>query len=457
METGREIIQRLRTAAPPGQARLDDTTLERLRELTRALVAASDAAVTEHRRFLGIRQRGLCMPEEALAAKLRGSTVLVTGGTGCIGSALMQELAQRTTGRLASLSRGVSAGWPRVAGADYLVGDVRDRRRLDEVIDEVRPDLIFHVAAQRNPGLAEVEVHRTVTTNILGTRNVLAAAAAAGIPQVVCASTGKALRPYSPEIYTATKRAAEWVTSCAAASGELACSAGRFTHVVDNSIIYQRLVDWANGDGVIRLHSADIAFYAQSALESAQLLLVSSLGWARGEFLVHAITDLGWPVSLLDLAVGVLAQAGSAVPIYVSGYDRGYEEVPFPGLYDPATAGGVSPLLNAFEAAASRDAPCTKVDTFRLEMTTDSRLGKQLAKLEEVCDKTEEPEAVRSALDELSWSLLDVTLRAAPGRALARAAAMADPHRAVLSREHAQILATIRAAADSAARIRRGG
>jgi FlaA1/EpsC-like NDP-sugar epimerase len=60
-------------------------------------------------------------------------------------------------------------------------------------------------------------VHGTVTTNVLGSRNVLAAAAAARVPPVVCASTGKALRPYSPEMYTASKRAAEWVATTAAA------------------------------------------------------------------------------------------------------------------------------------------------------------------------------------------------------------------------------------------------
>ena len=84
--------------------------------------------------------------------------------------------------------------------------------------------MIFHVAAQREPALAEVEVHRTVSTNVLGTRNVLESAEAAGVRQVVCASTGKALRPYSPDIYTASKRAAEWVASSVAGRGEMLVS-----------------------------------------------------------------------------------------------------------------------------------------------------------------------------------------------------------------------------------------
>jgi nucleoside-diphosphate-sugar epimerase len=451
VETACEIVELMHAAAPAGQPRLDDATVRRLRDLTQSLIAASGSAAEEHARFVGIRERGLCLPDAALDEKLRGATVLVTGGTGCIGSTLMRQLVLRCPGRLVSMSRGGTDAWPRLASAQYVQADVRDRRSLDEVIREIRPDVIFHVAAQRSPGLAELEVHRTVTTNVFGTRNVLAAAAEAGVPQVVCASTGKALRPYSPETYTASKRVAEWVSSCAASSGELLCSSARFTHVVDNSIIYQRLLDWADG-GVIRLHSADIAFYAQSALESAQLLLVAGVGGQRGEYRLHAITDLGWPVSLLDVATGVLAQTGSAAPIYFSGYDRGYEEIPFPGLYDPATAGEVSPLLNSFEACTVGQSPCRMVDAFRLDAVPDPRPVKLLSALEEVCDRTQDPRAVRAALDELSWSLLDVTLRAAPGRALARAAAQADPYRDGLTLEHRQILDAIQLNADLADR-----
>ena len=366
----------------------------------------------------------------------------MTGGTGCIGSTLMAQLARLGPSRLVSVSRGVTTGYPRLPGAEYLQADIRDRQRLDEMVRAIRPDVVFHVAAQRNPGLAEIEVHRTVTTNVLGTRNVLAAAADIGVPQVVCASTGKALRPYSPDVYAASKRAAEWVAS-ASSVGDIRISAGRFTHVVDNSIVVQRLHQWAEG-GVARLHSTEIAFYIQSALESAQLLLIAGLGAVRGAFRVHAITDLGWPVSLLDLAVGVLAAAGSDTPIYISGYDRGYEEIPFPGLYDPATAGEVSPLLNAFEAARVTEAPCHMVDAFPLEMRPDPEPVKLLAALDETCEMTEDADAVREALDELSWSLLDVTLRAAPTQVLARSAAFADPHRQGLSPEHQRLLAAIR-------------
>ena len=445
-----EIIEAMVHAVPAHKADLDADEVVRLRELTGELIAAKPDAQAEYARFIGVKQRGLCLPEAELAERLGGATILVTGGTGCIGSALMAQLAARRPGRLVSVSRSAESGWLRQDGAEYLRGDVRDRARLDELIAEVRPDVIFHVAAQRSPALAEIEVHRTVTTNVLGSHNVLAAARAFGVPQVVCASTGKALRPYSPEMYTASKRVAEWVATNAAASGDLLVSAARFTHVIDNSIVYSRLLDWADS-GVVRLHGSSIAFYVQSALESAQLLLLAYLGARPSGFRVHAITDLGWPVSLMDVAIGVLSSKNSSSPVYISGYDPGYEEVPFPGLYDPATAGDVSPLLNAFETAAIGPSPCPMVDAFTLEMSQDTLGSKQLAALEAVCERTQDPAEIRSSLDDLSWSLLDAALAAANRAALDRSAKLICRHEETMNPVHRRVTEAIKSHASPTA------
>jgi nucleoside-diphosphate-sugar epimerase len=451
------IIEAMRQAVAPGKARLSDSDATALRDLTAALMAARPHAESEYQRFLAIAGRSLSLPDEQLTARLSGATVLVTGGTGCIGSMLITQLARYQPARVVSVSRGVTGAVRRHEGAEYLTADVTDRGATERMVAEVRPDVVFHVAAQRSPGLAEAEVRRTVSTNVLGARNVLAAASRAGVRQVVLASTGKALRPYSPEVYTASKRAAEWLGATAAASGEMTCSAARFTHVIDNSIIHGRLLDWAAdeangaalidapGRAAIRLHSPDIAFYAQSALESAQLLLIAMLGAVPGQFRLHAITDLGWPVSLLDVALGVLAATHSRTPVYVSGYDPGYEEVPFPGLYDPATSGDVSPLLNAFETAAVAPNLFPMVDAFRLEMAAGPAAPKLLASIETACDRGLGDHTIRQALDDLSWSLLDATLAIAPPTALARCATLIRPHESAISPTHRRILRAINA------------
>jgi nucleoside-diphosphate-sugar epimerase len=444
-----EIISAMYEAAPPGQDCLDYETLGELRNLTQALITAKPRADEEHERFLRLRERSIGVPEAELEAWLRGATVLVTGGTGCIGSALMAQLAQARPGRLVSVSRGATTGWPRHPGAEYEHADIRDRRALASVFDEARPDVVFHVAAQRDPGLAEHEVHRTVTTNVLGTSEVIRAAEEFGVSQVVSASTGKALRPYSRDVYTASKRAAEWLLSGAARRGGARFSAARFTHVVDNSIVYSKLLGWCQS-GVIRLHAADIMFYAQSALESAQLLLRAGLdtrdrgqaGDRRGLH-VRAITDLGWPFSLLDLALGVLARAGSETPVYFSGYAPGYESEPFPGLYDPRSAGEVSPLLNAFEAALVEHSPDLVTDEFGLRFEPGPGADPPLTALRAACE-VGEPEAVRAALDALSWQVLDELLATVPRETLARVAGLTGPFEDHMGSACRQILAAIR-------------
>ena len=389
-----EIIEAMRVVAPPGQDSLSDTVTAELRGLTGQLITAKGGATGEYERFREVSGRSLCLPTAALTSWLQGKMILVTGGTGCVGSALLGQIARLGPARMISVSRGVTSGYPRHPAVEYVQADIRKRQfygRASQRHPAGRK--IFHVAAQRNPGVAEVEVHRTVTTNVLGTRNVLAAAGecwdSAGGVRLDRQSHADLLLTRGVHGIEADRgvgrlhhvRAACDVPregsrmSSTTRSSRRGCTSGR------------------PGGDVVRLHSTDIVFYVQSALESAQLLLVAGLGAVPETFRVHAITNLGWPVSLLDLTVGVLARTSSGAPVYISGYDRGYEEIPFPALYDPATAGEVSPLLNAFEAATAGASPCPMVDSFPLQVRPDPEPLRLLTALEKVCEVTGDADA----------------------------------------------------------------
>jgi NAD(P)-dependent dehydrogenase (short-subunit alcohol dehydrogenase family) len=421
VESADAVVAAMREAVPEGRGALDARETSSLRTLTQALGAARPGAHQEYLRFQAVGEREIEVSHAQAAEWIGGRDVLVTGGTGCIGSMLMEQLARLGPRRLVSVSRGATPPRRRLPDAEYQLVDIRNKTALAEVFSRTRPQVVFHLAAQRNPSLAEIEVHRTVTTNVLGTRNVLELAVEREVPDVVVASTGKALRPYSPDVYAASKRAAEWLTARAAARGASRISAARFTHVVDNSIIAQRLRRWCKS-GVIRLHGTDIDFYVQSATESAQLLLTSGLGGRADVMRMHAIRDLGWPVNLLDLALGMLVETRSQSPIYVAGYESGYERTPFPALYDPRTAGGISPLINMFEAASMVSCCCPQVDVFDMPAPTDDAEALLcLKELEEIARFTDESVPVRDAFEALSRALLDTTLRDVPRPALRRA------------------------------------
>jgi nucleoside-diphosphate-sugar epimerase len=450
----------LKAAAPAGTERLTGDQIDRLRVLTRELLEVKPQAPAEYRRFEGVRRRGIALPGQELAARLEGRVVLVTGGTGCIGRVLLRELLPYRPARVVSVSRGRTplpdpAAWPALAAVEFVHGDVRHRAGLDELFDEVRPDVVFHVAAQRDPGLAEAEVRRTVATNIFGTLNVARAAARVGAGTVVCASTGKALRPYSPDVYAASKRVGEWALARTAAACDLRVSASRFTHVVDNSIVGARLRAWCARDEPIRLHGAEIGFYIQSALESAQLLLCGLVDAQPGQLRINALRDLDWPASLLEVALGAIAQTGSNSPIYIAGYDEGYEEQAFPGLYDPMTAGDVSPLINVFEAPGAKAASAEQADTFvPAVLGGDHAALGALAGLEAACAASTGPggapevceQEVRARLDEVSWALLEATVAEIPAPARARVVRLAERSVAALApgHPHHRFLATLR-------------
>jgi NAD(P)-dependent dehydrogenase (short-subunit alcohol dehydrogenase family) len=382
------LIEAMCAAVPAGRDSLDEAEIALLRPLTLALLTEMPESKDEYQRFLSVLARSLPIPVSAASSWLRDKTVLVTGGTGCVGSALIVRLLALGAGRVVSVSRGVTEGWPRLDGAEYRTADVRDRPVLAAVMAGARPDVLFHVAAQRDPGLAEHTVHHTVTTNVIGTHNVVAAAARAGVPQIVLASARKTDIPYTRDIYTTSKRIAEWLAANAAGRGNVLCSAARFAPVADNSIAHRRILDGCDR-GVIRVRLPDQACYVQSAAESAQLLIRAGLEPQPGVLDVHAVSDLGRPFELLPLALGALSLSESAAVICFSG--RG-----------PGDPGGAR-IPRQYDPGASRPP------------LSDAALEERFRVLETACAQTREPDVIRRELDALSRSIFEKTLSPRPG------------------------------------------
>ncbi len=156
------------------------------------------------------------LDRDAMARLIRGRRVLVTGAGGTIGSELARQVAALAPARLILLDSSefllyeidgeLRERYPELAILP-LLGDVRDRRRVETVLAGEQPQIVFHAAALKHVPMVEANPIEGVLTNVIGTRNVAEAARALGTALVVMISTDKAVDPAS--VMGATKRLAE--------------------------------------------------------------------------------------------------------------------------------------------------------------------------------------------------------------------------------------------------------
>ncbi|MGA3146144.1 MAG: polysaccharide biosynthesis protein [Acidimicrobiales bacterium] len=375
--------------------------LERLSVLTRELVDYRDNPQMEKHRFEGTRLRGITGYSCDLLPNWE--RVLVTGGTGCVGHVVLSHLvADLPDTRFLSVARRPPVPERRVDRVVYRRGDVRNAKQMSEVMADFRPDVVIHLAAQRNPALAERRIAETVSTNVVGSQVVLEASGEAGVGTVIVASTGKAVRLFTGDTYAATKKLVEYQSEAAAKRYDMNISCTRFTHVVDNSIVGQNILRWIANDDPILLHSPFVQLPVQSALECYQLLMTAGVVAEPDRPKVVALRDLGWPpISLLDLTLDYLADnPESRSPIVFTGYPPGYEAAAYPGTYDPLSAGDVSPLMNCIEATRTTPTHVLGdfIDYFELIDGRSPQLDEALCEITEACQAKKRNDRVIGAL-----------------------------------------------------------
>lgn len=131
---------------------------------------------------------------------LEGKNILITGGTGSIGSTLVKEiLAHYSPKQVRIFSRDDSKQFelmqclPKDAPVNFLIGDVRDKDRLMRAMEDIH--VVFHAAAMKHVSLCERNPFEAMNTNVQGTQNVIDCAISAGVDRVVHISTDKAVHP----------------------------------------------------------------------------------------------------------------------------------------------------------------------------------------------------------------------------------------------------------------------
>ncbi|NNM45774.1 nucleoside-diphosphate sugar epimerase/dehydratase [Knoellia koreensis] len=250
-----------------------------------------------------------------IAEQIAGKRVLVTGAGGSIGSELCRQIARFGPAELFLLDRdesGLQATQMSLAGHGLLndetvvLADIRDVERMHEVFASTRPDLVFHAAALKHLPLLEANPMEAWKSNVIGTHNVLAAAAAVGVGTFVNISTDKAANPTCVLGYS--KRIAERLTADFARQEPGRYVSVRFGNVLGSrgSVVHAFTAQIERG-GPITVTHPDVRRYFMLIPEACQLVLEAASIGSDGEVMV---LEMGEQVKIVDVARTLIRMSG---------------------------------------------------------------------------------------------------------------------------------------------------
>jgi hypothetical protein len=254
----REILNDIQELVPPGSGEpRDPEVLKQLTSLTGKLISTYDngGELNEHP-FRAVEAHAIRLYEEDVRERLQGRTVLVTGGEGFIGSELINTVADYSPRKIVSVDMADQRTDNHPTERQFYRNDISDLDSLARIFEAERPEVVFHLAAEREPARAEEQIRETVHSNIMGTENVLRLCEEYGVERCVYSSSGKAARYHTPDIYAGSKKLTEWQLAQAAATGDADYSAVRFTHVMENSIVHREILEKIHC-GIVSFHSPD--------------------------------------------------------------------------------------------------------------------------------------------------------------------------------------------------------
>jgi len=263
---------------------------------------------------------------ESVRRSIEGLRVLVTGAGGSIGSEICRQVASLGPAQLVLLDHDETHLHDTAATisgpTEQALVDIFDRQAIIETFEHYRPEVVFHAAAHKHVPVLEQHPLEAAKTNVLGTLNIVDAAAAVGTCRFVQISTDKAVHPSS--VMGASKRLAEQTVLARAPKGGAYCTV-RFGNVLGSrgSVIPTFARQIAQG-GPVTVTDPLMTRFFMSVEEAVQLVLQASVLSCGGEIFM---LEMGVPVKIIDLAERMIrlsgCQVGIDIPIEITGMRPG--------------------------------------------------------------------------------------------------------------------------------------
>jgi FlaA1/EpsC-like NDP-sugar epimerase len=254
------------------------------------------------------------LEEEKIRRTIEGKVVLVTGAAGSIGSELCKQIArfhpagivgfEIAESPLFEIDREMRREFPSIPFYPEI-GSVQNRVRLDEVLSQFRPQVVYHAAAYKHVPLMETHVFEAIENNVFGTFNIAAAAMDHGVDNFVMISSDKAVRPTN--VMGATKRLAELIL-LGLQNGGTQFVAVRFGNVLgSNGSVIPIFKKQIAAGGPVTVTHPEMRRYFMTIPEACQLVLQASAIGRGGQI---CVLDMGQPVKIVDLARNLILLSG---------------------------------------------------------------------------------------------------------------------------------------------------
>lgn len=254
---------------------------------------------------------------ESIKDQITDKVILVTGAGGSIGSEICRQIIQFNPAKLLLLGHGENSIYliDRELRTHHqncpteivpIIADIQDREKINEIMEQYHPDIVYHAAAHKHVPLMEYNPKEAVKNNIFGTKNVAEAAKAARVKNFVMVSTDKANNP--PNVMGSTKRIAEMIVTGLNEEGCTKFSAVRFGNVLGSrgSVIPVFREQIAQG-GPITVTDFRMTRYFMTIPEASRLVIQSGALAKGGEIF---ILDMSEPVRIVDLAKNMIRLSG---------------------------------------------------------------------------------------------------------------------------------------------------
>ena len=296
-------------------ARVKVNTMPSIEELASGKISVSKLKTIDVVDLLGRDEVKLDI--ESIKDQITDKVILVTGAGGSIGSEICRQIIQFNPAKLLLLGHGENSIYliDRELRTHHqncpteivpIIADIQDREKINEIMEQYHPDIVYHAAAHKHVPLMEYNPKEAVKNNIFGTKNVAEAAKAARVKNFVMVSTDKANNP--PNVMGSTKRIAEMIVTGLNEEGCTKFSAVRFGNVLGSrgSVIPVFREQIAQG-GPITVTDFRMTRYFMTIPEASRLVIQSGALAKGGEIF---ILDMSEPVKIVDLAKNMIRLSG---------------------------------------------------------------------------------------------------------------------------------------------------